>query len=120
MKSLAILFETALLLVLLMANTYFVSAFFVASSTSSIHHHTYYYNTSPLQMSSSPAASDGTQSTDELIQEAKKILYAAAETKSEDSDKVVGALLDLEKLMRQKVRAGVTKIFTKICISMCI
>ena len=60
-------------------------------------------------MSSSPAASDDTQSTDELIQEAKKILYAAAETKSEDSDKVVGALLDLEKLMRQKVRAGVTR-----------
>jgi hypothetical protein len=39
---------------------------------------------------------------DSLIREAKTILYSAAETKSEDSDKVVGALLDLEKLMRQK------------------
>ena len=30
------------------------------------------------------------------------VLYRAAETKSEDSDTVVAALLDLEKLMRQK------------------
>eukprot|EP00980_Cylindrotheca_fusiformis_P029457 scaffold23479_cov143-Cylindrotheca_fusiformis.AAC.7 len=39
---------------------------------------------------------------DTQIEEAKTILYAAAETKAEDSDKVVGALLDLEKLMRKK------------------
>lgn len=42
------------------------------------------------------------EDVDTLIQEAKTILYAAAETKAEDSDKVVGALLDLEKLMRKK------------------
>jgi hypothetical protein len=43
-----------------------------------------------------------TSSLDESISEAKEILYRAAETKTEDSDTVVGALLDLEKLMRQK------------------
>ena len=39
---------------------------------------------------------------DASIQSAKDILYRAAETRSEGSDAVVGALLDLEKLMRQK------------------
>lgn len=42
------------------------------------------------------------EDVDTLIEEAKTILYSAAETKAEDSDKVVGALLDLEKLMRKK------------------
>lgn len=39
---------------------------------------------------------------DSQIANAKSILYSAAETKAEDSDAVVGALLDLEKLMRKK------------------
>lgn len=39
---------------------------------------------------------------DSQIAKTKTILYSAAETKSEDSDKVVGALLDLEKLVRTK------------------
>lgn len=42
------------------------------------------------------------KSNDALIEEAKATLYNAAETKAEDSDKVIGALLDLEKLMRKK------------------
>ncbi|CAJ1951396.1 unnamed protein product [Cylindrotheca closterium] len=40
--------------------------------------------------------------TDSQISKAKSILYSAADTKAEDSDAVVGALLDLEKLMRIK------------------
>ena len=47
------------------------------------------------------------EEVDSLIQEAKNTLYAAAETKAEDSDKVVGALLDLEKLMRKKNKGDV-------------
>ncbi len=43
-----------------------------------------------------------TSSLDTSIEEARAILYRAAETKSEDGDVVVAALLDLEKLMRQK------------------
>ena len=54
----------------------------------------------------SAAASD--VSVDELIAESLQILYRAAETKSEDSDKVVDALLDLEKLQRQKNKADPT------------
>eukprot|EP00529_Nitzschia_sp_RCC80_P027289 CAMPEP_0113502544 /NCGR_PEP_ID=MMETSP0014_2-20120614/33625_1 /TAXON_ID=2857 /ORGANISM="Nitzschia sp." /LENGTH=253 /DNA_ID=CAMNT_0000397367 /DNA_START=105 /DNA_END=869 /DNA_ORIENTATION=+ /assembly_acc=CAM_ASM_000159 len=52
------------------------------------------------------AASDS--SVDERIAESLNILYRAAETKSEDSDKVVDALLDLEKLQRQKNKADPT------------
>lgn len=43
-----------------------------------------------------------TTDTTVSIEAAKEILYRAAETKNEDSDEVVGALLDLEKLMRQQ------------------
>mmetsp|Transcript_51544 Transcript_51544/g.149824 ORF Transcript_51544/g.149824 Transcript_51544/m.149824 type:complete len:253 (-) Transcript_51544:264-1022(-) len=43
-----------------------------------------------------------TSTLDASINEAMSVLYRAAETKSEDSDTVVAALLDLEKLMRQK------------------
>jgi hypothetical protein len=39
---------------------------------------------------------------DEQIKKALQLLYTAAETKAEDSDTVVAALLDLEKLMRTK------------------
>ena len=56
----------------------------------------------------SAASVDSGSSVDEQIAESLKILYRAAETKSEDSDKVVGALLDLEKLQRQKNKAAAT------------
>jgi hypothetical protein len=36
------------------------------------------------------------------MQEGRGQTYAAAETKAEDSDKVIGALLNVEKLMRKK------------------
>ena len=48
------------------------------------------------------ASTTADEDVDASIQNAKEILYRAAETKAEDSDSVVGALLDLEKLMRQK------------------
>jgi hypothetical protein len=41
-------------------------------------------------------------SVDDAIAQAMTILYSAAETKAEDGDTVVAALLDLEKLSRQK------------------
>ncbi len=46
---------------------------------------------------------------DGRIGEALRLLYTAAETKAEDSDSVVAALLDLEKLMRTKNKADPTQ-----------
>jgi len=42
---------------------------------------------------------------DKPIEEALSVLYTAAETRAEDSDKVYNALVDLEKLQRQKRKA---------------
>ena len=57
------------------------------------------YSANQLVRLSSTAADED---VDASIEKAKEVLYRAAETKAEDSDTVVGALLDLEKLMRQK------------------
>jgi hypothetical protein len=46
-------------------------------------------------------AATSSEDTAASIVAAKEILYRAAESKTEDSDKVVAALLDLEKIMRQ-------------------
>lgn len=51
---------------------------------------------------------DEENNVEQRIANAKTLLYRAAETKSEDSDAVVDALLDLEKLMRQRNKADPT------------
>jgi hypothetical protein len=57
----------------------------------------------PLQALPSPLLS--TTEYDTAIDEAKAILNRAAQTKREDPELVMNALQDLEKLMRQKVKA---------------
>lgn len=52
--------------------------------------------------SSLKVSSTASADTDTSMEDAMKILYRAAETKAEDSGAVVAALLDLEKLSRQK------------------
>jgi hypothetical protein len=60
--------------------------------------------TVPSTASSLPASigSSNSETDDSVIQDTLALLTRAAETKTENSDDVVAALLDLEKLMRQK------------------
>lgn len=62
---------------------------------------------SPLQASAGrPVSSVCRASVDDVtVEESLALLTRAAETKAEDSDAVVGALLDLEKLQRKQVQA---------------
>ena len=57
-----------------------------------------------LSASKAATEDDATSAMTAAIDEAMAILCRAAESKSEDSDVVVAALLDLEKLMRQKYK----------------
>jgi hypothetical protein len=65
-----------------------------------------YHNTAVTRLATTTTTTSLSVSTSEdttaaSIDAAKEILYRAAESKTEDSDQVVAALLDLEKLMRR-------------------
>ena len=61
-----------------------------------------FQNAFAVRTSASPLSAATSSDVDASIAEVMPLLYNAAETKSEDGDAVVAALLDLEKLMRQK------------------
>lgn len=88
------------------ALTYLALSVFVLSSLVAVE--AFVLPTSSVASSSAISATTDTDSTEDILAKmdaAKKILYRAAETKQEDSDAVLDALLDLEKLSRKANKA---------------
>ena len=95
---------------LILLSIFGVSVAFVAPTTTTrtslLQHHPPTQALSSLSSTTTPQSSDVVEEESKsAIAQAKQILVQAANDKTVDSDTVVGALLDLERLMRQANKA---------------